>query len=290
MIRSMTAFGRAVVETSLGQWVVEIHSVNRKMLDISVFIPSEFLRFDVEIRKWISESISRGQVNVKVKPPSQNSSKTSVEALKGLKGFWDQAALDLGFDPARAISLDFLVDQLRLNPVTLFSEEESQSRDAIKRGVEIALKELQQMKETEGLALFKDLCQRLKFIRETLTLLSSRAPQASIRGREKLEEKLKELPLDKGDIEARVLQEVIVLAEKTDVTEELIRLGSHLEQFENQLNSRESIGRSLDFLIQEMNREINTVASKAADLEVTKYALSIKTELEKIREQVQNIE
>lgn len=287
MIKSMTAFGCASVESPLGQWRVEVHSVNRKMLDIAIHIPKELLRFDIEIRQRIAQTIYRGQITVRIQPPLEGSDPAFIERLHHQKLFWDKAALALGRDPHLEVSLTFLVNQLSLAPKNSFLHADSEIKEAIQRGLEQALIELQQMKEVEGRALLRDIEQRLHLIAQSCDKVSKRCDEALIKYRLKLEEKLKELPLHSSDIETRILQEIIMLTEKRDITEELTRLYSHLEQFKTHLHSNESVGRTLDFLTQELNREVNTIASKCS---MTEEVIYIKSEIEKIREQVQNIE
>lgn len=281
----MTAFGRAVIETQVGQWIIELHSVNRKILDIALHMPKELLRFDIEIRKSIAQIIYRGQITVRIQPPSEGGEQNFIERLHHQKRFWDKAALALGTQTE--VSLAFLVDQLSLSPQNKFLNSDSEIKETIKQGIELALIELQQMKEIEGKTLLKDIEKRLHLIAESCHKIAMRSDEALVKYRVKLEEKLKELNINSSDIETRILQEIIILSEKRDITEELTRIHSHLEQFKTHLASNESVGRTLDFLTQELNREVNTIASKST---VTEEVVYIKSEIEKIREQVQNIE
>lgn len=296
MVRSMTAFGQSRVDSLLGQWLVEIHSVNRKTLDLSIYLPKELLRFEVGIRKWVAGFISRGQVTVRVRPPASINPQVSVAALARLKAFWGGAAQELGFDPLKEISLNFLVQQLNSASQENLFENDGEIEEVLQQGMIAALKEHQQMREREGAALEKDIRSRLSMIDVALQKISIYRIDVIAKYRHKLEEKVKEWLPKNGDLETRMMQEVLFLVEKSDITEEIVRLDSHLKQFDTILKESESIGRKLDFLTQEMNREINTIASKAtiaanaADLEVIQQALIIKSEIEKIREQVQNIE
>jgi len=287
----MTAYGRAAIETPFGQWVIEIHSINRKMLDISIHLPRELLRFDTEIRKWITEAISRGQITVRVNSSFEGAAQASYSVLSALKQFWEKIAKDLGYNPKEAVDLAFLTQQMHFLPQEVSKDQESQLLSALKQGVQETLKALIQMKEKEGGALEKDVEMRLKLIESTLAKISRRSPEVVERSREKMREKMKEIIPVLSEMEARLAQEVALLAEKLDITEELTRLDSHLQQFFERLKSGEkALGRTLDFLVQEMHREINTIASKSADAGISQEAITVKSELEKIREQIQNIE
>ncbi len=295
MIKSMTAYSRASASSSLGRLVVEIHSVNRKMLDVSVNLPKDLLRFDMDIRKWLSKSLERGQVTVRVTLQSEGSAGRSPSAsfsqLKNLKEGWEKIASDLGYDPKTMIDLSFLMGQLQVSQGIESPQEEESIRDALKEAVEPALQDLMQMKETEGKTLALDIQKRLKLIEETVALVEAKKELPLVHYRKKLIERLKEVGQVHQEAEERIAREVVLLAEKMDVTEEIVRLHAHIEQFRHHLFSPEkAVGRTLDFLTQEMHREINTLGSKSSDSEISLHVVKMKSELDKIREQVQNIE
>lgn len=279
----MTAFGRAAVSSPLGQWVVEIHSINRKFFDLSIYLPKELVRFDPEIRKWVSEAISRGQIALRIFSPLEGSLSTTVHNLKELKSFWDKTTKELGY--SGVVSIEFLMEQMRFLPQTIQGADEDTIKNSLKQAVEEALKDLIKMKEREGSALQKDIQARFKTIEQALAQIESKAGSSVSKYKEKMEQTLKEISYPKAELETRLLQEVALMAEKLDITEEITRLRSHL----NQASSTES-GKTLEFLIQEMNREINTIAAKSSDLEITQQTIMMKAEVEKIREQLQNIE
>ncbi len=285
MVRSMTGYGRA---HSIAPWLVEIHSVNRKTLDVSIYIPREYLRFEIEMRKWIAEVVSRGQVTVRIQVPPDASEQMTVATLHALKNFWEKVAKTLGYNPQEEVSLNFLTKQMGN-----LSQEipEDQIREVLRKGVQEALDALQVMKKHEGSALQQDIEQRLHLIEDSLNKISLRGPEIRERSREKIQEKLKELAFEAKEAETRLIQELALLAERADITEELTRLHSHINQFLGCFKQEEkSLGRRLDFLAQEMHREINTIASKSADVSITQEVIAVKSEIEKIREQVQNIE
>ena len=269
---------------------LQLPSANRKGLDVAVYLPRELLRFDTEIRKWVSETISRGQLTIRIQSPLEGVFHSSLILLKDLKMFWEKMAFQLGY-PESAVTLGFLTEQMRSLPQNVPTEDQEQIAASLKGAVDMALKELQRMKEKEGEALEKDIRMRLKIIEKSLEKIALRAKDAPVRSRQKLEEKVKELSLPSAEVEMRLMQEVLFLVERSDITEELTRLHSHINQFINNLGSPEkSIGRTLDFLTQEMHREINTIAAKSSDLEISQEAIVVKSEIEKIREQIQKIE
>ena len=291
----MTAYSRASVSTPHGRFVVEIHSVNRKMLDMSLYLPKDFLRFDIDVRKWLSHSLERGQVtlrlNVQSEGPAGKLSSSYSKQLQMLKEGWEKLARELGYDPSKMIDLPFLVAQMQTAPLSETKEEEEGIRSALKEAVDSALKDFMHMKETEGKTLSLDIQKRLKIIEENITAIELKKETPLVHYRTKLLERLKEIGHLHGEAEERVAREVALLAEKLDVTEELVRLRAHIEQFRKHLFSQEkAVGRTLDFLTQEIQREINTLGSKSSDSEISLYVVKIKGELDKIREQVQNIE
>jgi uncharacterized protein YicC (UPF0701 family) len=294
MIKSMTAYGRASRSTPQGQWVLEIHSVNRKMLDINTNIPKELLSYDIEIRKLISERIQRGLVTIRLALHKEEGTIFGIPSLEQFRKFkaeWERLAIQLGYDPKQAITLSFLSSQWQLSG-TPWLHGVPNLQELIRALVEDAMKELIIMKEKEGSILAQDIKERLQLIEHDLKKISQKSPHAVTYYREKLKSRIQEVCENQSESDERILREVALFAEKVDITEELIRLDSHLFQFRMFLNAKEekSIGRTLDFLTQEMNREINTLGAKSADSEISHLTVKIKSEIEKIREQIQNIE
>lgn len=291
----MTAYGRSSLLSSLGRFVAEIHSVNRKMLDLSVFLPRDFLRFDIDVRKWVGKVLERGQVNIRITLQNDGVSdrhfSSYLNQLKKLKTGWEGVSRELGFEPAESINLPFLVGQMQTAPLSEVSDDEETIRALLKSLIEQALSELIGMKENEGKLLSLDIEKRLNVIEENVASIELKREEPISRYKKKLSERLKEVMQLPAEIEERVARELILLAEKMDVTEEIVRLRTHLQHFRKHLFSQErSVGRTLDFLTQEMHREVNTLGSKSADSEIAHFVVTIKGELEKIREQVQNIE
>ncbi|NGX39382.1 MAG: hypothetical protein KR126chlam1_00709 [Chlamydiae bacterium] len=290
MTRSMTAYSRVVSEEKRGlSWVVEIHSVNRRHLDLHIHLPKEFMCFDVDLRKEISKSLFRGNVTVKVFLRKEQKGSVSLSLLKSLKKEWEKIASDLGYSK-ESINLPFLLKELEQSSFDALGVGEKTIRAELKRTMEKALELLIQMKTKEGKALSIDLTKRLKSISAHLNKIEKLAGASVVKKKKKLLEVLASV-LEESTEDERVLREVAIFAEKVDTSEELTRLHSHIVQMAALLEKAgQSKGKSLDFLTQEMLRETNTIASKAADLKITQLSLQIKGELEKIKEQVQNIE
>ena len=280
----MTAYGRAQHHSKLGRWTVDIHSVNRKGLDLNIALPNALMFLDGDLRKWISTAAERGQVSVRISFEFLEL-KESLHALKDHQKKWEKIAKALGY-PASSINLKFLVDRLDPSQVPV---EEKQLKADLQKAWEIAVKQWVAMKEKEGKALVQDVEKRIEHIEKELQKVEKLQPQLQERYRKKLQDRMKEIKIEVD--EDRLLREAALLADKADISEEITRLHSHLEQMHEYLSSKEkSVGRTLDFLAQEMGREVGTLMAKAGDTDISKAAIVIKSEVEKIREQVQNIE
>lgn len=284
----MTAYARVTSEEFSGlSWVCEIHSVNRKILNLNLNLPKEILFLDLELRKMIAKVVNRGQVSVRLHFCTSRKGIHSVELLKKLKKEWMKIAQDLDMDLAE-INLSFLLGQAG----QLFTDKlvGTKIQKAIKLTVSEALETFMKMKKTEGKFLANDIQKRLKKMKTLSKKIESMGGEASKKYKDKLLTNLSSV-LENVDKDERIFREVALIGEKMDITEEIIRLQSHIDQSENLLKSNsDSIGKTFDFLVQEMHREINTISSKSHDLEMTKVTIEAKAELEKIREQVQNIE
>lgn len=293
MLKSMTAFGRSRVNYPLGHFLVEIQSVNKKYLDITVSLPKELSRFENDVKKWIGTKINRGLVNVKISARFENSSPVSVKANSALAlqivDAWKELADDLSIPKDISINLLSQYEDILIFDANIQNEEEH--RKALKQAVEQAMADFIKMREAEGAELVYDISSRLSLLKELIDQIELKTPDASKKYRQKLMERIQELLSGSAENEERVLREVAVFAEKVDVSEELVRFRSHMKQFEELMASnQESVGRTLDFLLQELNREANTIGSKSMDAAVSQFVVKIKSELEKIREQIQNLE
>jgi uncharacterized protein (TIGR00255 family) len=291
MLRSMTGFGRFSTETKKGTYLVELQSVNRRFLESTIYLPKEYLSLETDIRKIISKKIFRGQIVCRITfYPSEESAQDllpDIKILKRLKKGWEGIAKELNVSE-KSIDLNFLTQQMKGFYKVESTKELTLESKEILRCLEMALNELILMKEKEGEILSKDINKRLKMVEKQLLKIEIESKNAVKDYRVKLEERLAEFL--KGNEDERLLKEIAFYAEKIDITEEIVRLKSHIEQFFLLNEKKEVIGRKMDFLLQEMTREINTISSKSSSREISIYVVEIKSELEKIREQVQNIE
>ena len=295
MFRSMTAYGKASVATKMGSFLVEIHSVNRKSLDVAVNLPKELLGFDMELRKELSTKVRRGFLTIRITKEDHKEehglSLPDVELLRLLQHSLQAKAKVLGYDPKEALPFDRLIKYGMARSSSYGSALDERLQSQLMEGFKEALGEFIAMRDKEGEMLLKDIDSWLKKIEKQLDWVVKKIRGSVEKFRERLEKRLHAFQLLEGEGEERVAREIVIFADKVDATEEITRLRSHIYQFQTLLQSKKQhIGSELNFLLQEMNREVNTVAAKSQDAEVTKAILEIKTDQEKIREQVQNIE
>ena len=292
MIKSMTGFGRGSVEQDGRSFIVEIKSVNHRYCDLNIKMPKSFLSFEDRIRKTVLEKISRGKVDVFITQNKQekigvkavldeNLADSYVECLKKIKD---------KYDIKEGLSISLIS---RFPDVIILKQEEEDTESIwgiLSNPLKEAINLLVEMREKEGLKLKKDILSKCDYIKQSLDKIEKRSPFVVCEYKEKLNERLKELLQDYQVDENRIAMEVAIFGDKACIDEEIVRLNSHLVQLRETFNLDEPIGRKLDFILQEMNRETNTIGSKANDLEITNSVLNIKNEIEKIREQIQNIE
>ncbi len=292
MIKSMTGFGRGVAEDEKRSFRVEIRGVNHRYLDLNLRIPKSLMGLEEKMKKIISASVSRGKIDVFV--TYQNFSKEDQEVLYNhdLAGQYvnvlEQMAKEYSLDGKPSISL------LTTFPDVLYTKEKEENEEEIWELLEKALVEsvssMVEMKVREGKALKLDLLEKANTIRNYIEMIKVMDREVIPKYKERLEERiaslLQTIPVD----ENRLALEIAMYTDKASIDEEITRLNSHMNQMEKFLEEDEPVGRKLDFLAQEMNREANTIASKSVDLEITNTVLQIKNEIEKIREQMQNIE
>jgi uncharacterized protein (TIGR00255 family) len=293
-MKSMTGYGRGECSHNGFKITVELSSVNRKQTEISVALPREMEMLEAQIRDLINQFISRGRLTVRV---GLHAAASKLSA---------RMHLNVPLAKAYARELSRLSHQLRLaGPVTLdhlarapgvFQTDEQivEEEDfwpGVQKALRVALKTLVKMREREGSHLGQDLARRIGLMRKAASRVQKQAPRVAQRYREQLLERIKEAGLEApGADDDRLLKEVVYFADRSDISEELTRLQSHFQQFEDCVKSREPVGRTLDFLAQEMNREINTIGSKANDAAMSREVVILKAELEKFREQAQNVE
>ncbi len=293
MIRSMTGYGRAEGTTSIGAVKVEVRSLNHRFLDLTVRLPRELTPLEMKIREVVRERVSRGKVDLslRVERLPEGAPHLVLEVDWGLMGAFVQALREAKgrFGLTGEVSLDHIVASREL---ISFREAEVEEGiwEELQPIVSQALSELIASRQREGEALLVDMKGRLRRLRELVEKVATRAPKVVDHYRERLRERLERLLKGAELDEGRFEQEVALFAERSDITEEVVRLRSHIEGFEGRLEGGGPVGRALEFLLQEMNREANTIGSKANDLEIVQGVLAIKEEVEKLREQVQNVE
>ena len=294
MIRSMTGFGRAEVSGDTVVVAVEARSVNHRHLDISLRLPRTLTSYEGEARRLIQSQLERGRIEVNVQvSPVVGQSTQQVRADEALaRAYVDRArALGTSLGVPGDVTLAWVLEQ----PGVLRTEEaEAPDPAAIWRlladALGRALEELVGRRRAEGDALAAELRLLQASLASTIEQIALRLPAVAARRTDRLRERMRAFLADAAIDEARLLTEVAMWADRTDITEELARLRAHLEQFSHILDKGGSVGRQLDFLLQELNREVNTVASKADDLDLSQAAITGKSVLEKMREQVQNLE
>lgn len=291
MIKSMTGYGKGTSSSTLGEISIEIKTVNHRFRDISTRLPMGLSSFEGTIKKSMESVVSRGKIDAFIGFESAGEEKIFEVNLPIAKGYHLaltklQKELDLKGDlnisqvaSVRDVikARDLEVDQALLEELIL---------TALKK----ALTSLDEMRKTEGDSLSIDIKSRLSVIRDISKRVEAKQPELVDHYMTRLKKRINELTGETNLEETRVIQEVAIMAEKSDVTEETVRLDSHIKQFEELLNIEGPVGRKLDFLIQEMNREVNTIGSKSGDSELSRCVVDMKAEIERIREQVQNVE
>lgn len=291
-LKSMTGFGEGTASSAGIQVVVELSSVNRKQLDINVSLPRNLVTLDAQVQNMIRQEFTRGRVSGIVRVDATDGftgvvkvdEKLAAKYVEGLR----KAARKLKLND------DLGAETIARLPGIVTVEQENLDAEHVSAGLEKALTKalrgLARMRLTEGKALEGDLRERIGLLEQKVKAIGKLAPTVVAGYREKLHQRLRDAGLDNLAADERIVKEVALFADRCDISEELTRLKSHLKQFRQLLHSSEAVGRTLDFLCQEIFREINTTGSKANEVEITRLVVAFKTELERIREQVQNIE
>ncbi len=292
MIKSMTGFGRCEIMEGMRKYTVEMKSVNHRYLDVNIKMPKKLYMFESAIRSELKKYASRGKVDIFITMEDFSESNAMVKYNKELASEYmkhlQQIAEDFGLDN------DIRVSTLSRYPEVLSMEEvaadEEELWKELKAAFQGAAEQFVAARKVEGEHLRDDLIEKLDGMLERVAFIEERSPQIVKEYRAKLEAKVQELLGDTKVDEARLLTEVTIFADKSCVDEEIVRLKSHIATTKATLLAGGDIGRKLDFIAQEMNREANTTLSKSNDLEISNCAIELKTEIEKVREQIQNIE
>lgn len=292
MLKSMTGFGRGEVEDESRRITVEMKSVNHRYLDVNIKMPKKLNFFEAAIRNELKKYMERGKVDIFITYEDLSESNVAVKYNREIAGVY--------FKYLKEMATDFnLDDDIRVSTLSRFPdvfELEEQTVDEkalwalLSKAIEKAAEGFVETRKIEGEHLREDLISKLDGMLTHVAFIEERSPKMVLEYREKLRAKVKELLEDTQIDENRLLMEVTVFADKVCVDEELVRLRSHIESMKADLVQGGGIGRKLDFMAQEMNREANTTLSKCNDLEISDHAIALKTEIEKVREQIQNIE
>lgn len=292
MIKSMTGFGRCEYQQDSRKFTAELKSVNHRYLDVNIRMPKKLNFFDSAIRTLLKDYASRGKIDIFIMYEDVSDAQGSLKYNAALAGEYVKYLRQM----AEEFALD---DQLSLAtlarcPEILTMEEQPEDEEELWKGMKTVLEgaftQFVAARATEGEHLKKDILAKLSGMEGLIAGIEEHSPEIAAQYRVKLEEKVRELLGDVQMEESRIAAEVVLFADKICTDEEIVRLKSHIAHMRDTLEESEGIGRKLDFIAQEMNREANTILSKANDLEISNYAISLKTEIEKIREQIQNIE
>lgn len=291
-MRSMTGYGRRLLSRDGREITVEIKTVNHRFLDVSLRMPRALSFAEEAVRKRLGKSLRRGHVDMNVSYLNLRADARVVRVDEGLVAQYQTAIQNLGkvlngtgdIDPAA-----FIAAQPDVLTVTVCEEDQEAVLSLLMDTMDEVLSDVEAMREREGEALKKDLSLHLEEVIRIRGEVAQLAPQVPLNYQEKLKLRLAELGVKDLD-EQRLYQEVALMADRCAIDEELSRLLSHFDQVTEALEGHGEVGRRLDFLVQELNREVNTIGSKASDAQITKLVVSAKSEIEKIREQVQNVE
>ncbi|MGN0618117.1 MAG: YicC/YloC family endoribonuclease [Ruminiclostridium sp.] len=292
MIRSMTGFGREHRIIGGREYLVEIRSVNSRYYEFNAKLPRAYMYLEEKLKTLIKGKISRGKVEISLSVYNISGKETAVSVNEGVVENYVNALRAAGekFGLMDDLTLSSVFRMTDAFNVVRAEEDEEEIWAAVKEVAEAALARFVEMRETEGEKMKADVLEKLGNIESMIEKVCEYSPDNVRAYREKLTAKMAEILGDKQIDEQRILLEAGLFAEKTAVDEETVRLKSHFSQFRSMLDSPEPVGRKLDFLVQELNRETNTIGSKAQDIRVTRIVVDVKSEIEKIREQIQNIE
>lgn len=294
MIKSMTGYGRAESAFEGKRLIIELKSLNHRFLEIFIRLPNTLSFLELEVKKKIGDRMSRGRVEANIRMESEQGTLPEPELelnrplVRRYYDIFTQIKQELNLKDEITLAMLAGIKDAVLPVEKGVDPAETWRR--LEGPLEEAIASLTLMRQKEGESLYNDLTARAAVISETMEAVKTRAPQVVTEYRKRLEERIRELTSDIAVDEARLAQEVAIMAERSDITEEIVRFGSHMDQFQEMLKSDEPVGRKLDFLLQEMNREINTIGAKTGDIEISRSVVEVKSELSRLREQVQNIE
>lgn len=290
-MHSMTGYGRGQIARARVKVVVEIQSVNKRQSDVALNLPDRLSELEPEMRAVIAQHVHRGRLTVRVSLEHARTGFSSVvnrglakAYLRSLRSLREELKLPGEITIETILQAPGVIDTPRDTPLA------PTTHAATLAALKIALQKLLSMRAKEGANLLKDLMHRTKVVHQTLATIRKLQPRATRRYQSQLQERIKKLGLDVSVDDDRLVKEIALFAERSDFSEEVTRLESHLDQFVQTSKKQEPIGRTLEFLSQEIARELNTLSAKANDAEISQLVVRCKAELEKIREQIQNVE
>jgi uncharacterized protein (TIGR00255 family) len=292
MIKSMTGYGRVEALCDGRNIVVEAKSVNHRFLEIALRTPAALHPLEMEYKKKIGERFKRGRLDVSIRLEGEGAEPSRVNLnLEVARNTFDVLTrLKNELNLQEPVSLQNLIGFRDIFSPPAETQLDAGVLNAVENTLHEALSMLVHMRQDEGIALFSDMQMRLRAIQDIMEAIRLRAPQVVLEYQKRLAERTKDLMAGLEIDAARLAQEVAIMADRCDITEEIVRMQSHISQFEALLQSEEAEGRKIDFLLQEMNREINTIGSKSSDVDIARQVIEVKSELGKLREQAQNIE
>lgn len=291
MIKSMTGYGKGNISENLRNYQVEIKSVNHRYLDISVKMPRVLSYLEEDVKKVISSKVKRGKIDVFVTFENSSTEGKEIKINNEIAKMYINQLKQLAEEENILANIE--VTEISKYPDVLSiqnTQDDEQIKKELIEATTIATDKLVQMRQVEGSKMAEDLLKRIEKINQKIEKISELSTGLIEEYVVKLENRIKEILKNQEIDESRLAQEVVIYADKCSIEEEVTRLKSHISQFKELINSDDAVGKKLDFIIQEMNRETNTIGSKANNLEITNGVIDIKTEIENIREQVQNIE
>ncbi len=292
-MKSMTGYGKAEYKENGITVSVELRTVNNRFLDLNLKYPRSFISLDDVIRKTVQKNVRRGKLDLFLNYKNELEAETQVEVDLALAKLYYEASKELSSEFAE-LKNDFTLNTLLKSPDVVKQTQAEVKLEEISKIIELVINDaclnLNQMREFEGQKLKADLLERINNVEILVNIIKERAPLIKTEYAKKLKDRVEEILSGVQVDETRLLQEVAIFADKSNIDEELTRLNSHISQFRKICEDGSEAGKRLDFLIQEFNREANTVCSKSNDIVVTDTALKLKCEIEKLREQIQNVE
>ena len=292
MTKSMTGYGRSELQHEGKELIFEIKSVNHRYTDFSIRVPRYYGFLEDKIREYLQQYVSRGKINAYLSIASRGEEDKIVMLDEGLTHSYIKALqqLEQQYGLKNDITVSSVARYTELFNVEKKQEDQEKLWELVRQVADAAIEDFVTMRVREGKRLEQDLVQRAEEILNKVNQIELHSPKVVEEYRQKINQRVAEILKDAAIDENRILTEVAIFADKMSTTEEIVRLKSHIVALQDILKEQQPVGRKLDFLVQEMNREINTIGSKANDLSISKHVVEIKAELEKMREQIQNIE